>query len=147
MSVEMDEALQKRLQRLQRDRCINYRRKVHNLQVSSQATTKRQSSMLVLVGLCQTMACKGTSVHLHTPLALPLCWSPDGHSQPGLQCGHLLAATSAVKRHLYDSAQHPRSLHCQLHQRLLKQFQNCSSAHLWIRVQIVDVCSQGAGYH
>lgn len=33
VSVDKDEALQKRLQRLERDRCINYRRKVHNLQV------------------------------------------------------------------------------------------------------------------
>ena len=33
VSVDKEEALEKRLARLTRDRCTNYRKKVHNLQV------------------------------------------------------------------------------------------------------------------
>lgn len=36
VSVDKDEALQKRLLRLERDRCSNYRKKVHNLQLELQ---------------------------------------------------------------------------------------------------------------
>ena len=36
VSVDKDEALQKRLLRLDRDRCSNYRKKVHNLQIELQ---------------------------------------------------------------------------------------------------------------
>ena len=36
VTVDKDEALQKRLERLTRDRCTNYRKKVHNLQVELQ---------------------------------------------------------------------------------------------------------------
>ena len=36
VSVDKDEALQKRLLRLERDRCSNYRKKVHNLQIELQ---------------------------------------------------------------------------------------------------------------
>lgn len=36
MSRDQDQALQKRLERLSRDRCSNYRKKVHNLQVELQ---------------------------------------------------------------------------------------------------------------
>ena len=36
VGLEADQALQKRLQRLGRDRCTNYRKKVHNLQVELQ---------------------------------------------------------------------------------------------------------------
>ncbi len=36
MSLDKDQALQKRLERLSRDRCSNYRKKVHNLQVELQ---------------------------------------------------------------------------------------------------------------
>ena len=36
VSRDQDQALQKRLERLSRDRCSNYRKKVHNLQVELQ---------------------------------------------------------------------------------------------------------------
>ncbi len=36
VSLDKDQALQKRLERLSRDRCSNYRKKVHNLQVELQ---------------------------------------------------------------------------------------------------------------
>ena len=36
VSRDKDQALQKRLERLSRDRCSNYRKKVHNLQVELQ---------------------------------------------------------------------------------------------------------------
>ena len=36
VSVDKDEALQKRLERLTRDRCCSYRKKVHNLQLELQ---------------------------------------------------------------------------------------------------------------
>ena len=36
VSVDKEEALQKRLARLTRDRCSNYRKKVHNLQIELQ---------------------------------------------------------------------------------------------------------------
>ena len=45
VSVDKEEALEKRLARLTRDRCTNYRKKVHNLQVQHACFSDQLRSM------------------------------------------------------------------------------------------------------